>query len=137
MGDADAAAALSRRMPRERVRFTSWVENVPAFHSTIDFDIALAPLRPSPFNRSKSAIRCLEAAALGIPVVASDFGPYAEFVVDGATGYLASRPHEWTAHLRTLLDPFHRRSVGAAARSHAAAFTIEANIGLWEKALTS
>jgi glycosyltransferase involved in cell wall biosynthesis len=135
MGDANAAAALSRRVPRERVRFTSWVENVPAFHAAIDFDVSLAPLRPSPFNRSKSPLRVLEAAALGIPVIASDFGPYAEFVRDGETGFLASRPHEWTGHLRALLDPFHRREMGRKARELAAGHTIETNVELWEKAL--
>jgi glycosyltransferase involved in cell wall biosynthesis len=124
-----------RAMPTERLRITRWVESVPAFHATIDFDVALAPLRPSPFNRSKSAIRCLEAAALGIPVIASGFGPYAEFVRRGETGLLVNRPHEWGKHLRTLLDPFTRREMGRQARELAAEWTIEANVELWEKAL--
>jgi glycosyltransferase involved in cell wall biosynthesis len=69
-------------------------------------------------------------------VIASDFGPYAEFVRDGETGLLVSRPHEWARHLRTLLDPFVRREMGAKARAVAAGHTIEGNIELWEKALT-
>jgi glycosyltransferase involved in cell wall biosynthesis len=134
MGHVDSD--FCKAMPRERLRTTRWVESVPAFHAAVDFDVALAPLRPSPFNRSKSAIRCLEAAALGIPVIASDFGPYAEFVRDGETGLLVSRPHEWARHLRTLLDPFVRREMGAKTRAVAAGHTIERNIELWEKALT-
>jgi hypothetical protein len=48
--------------------------------------VSLVPLRPSVFTYSKSAIRCLEAAALGIPVVASGYVPYAGFVRNGETG---------------------------------------------------
>jgi hypothetical protein len=64
-------------------------------------------------------------------VIASNFGPYAEFVRDGEAGLLARQPHEWGKHLRTLLDPFVRRDMGAKARALAAEHTIE----LWEKAL--
>lgn len=136
MGDAQAAAQLTKGV-KDRTKFTPWVESVPGFHAAIDFDIALAPLRPSPFNRSKSHIRPLEAAALGIPVVASDFGPYADFVRHGEIGLLVSRPHEWSQHLRELLDPFVRREMGANARRLAAQHTIEGKIELWEKALIS
>jgi glycosyltransferase involved in cell wall biosynthesis len=101
----------------------------------IDFDVNLVPLRPSVFNLSKSPLRCLEAAALGIPVVASDYGPYAAFVRDGETGLLARWPHQWMRHLRDLLDPTVRLEMGAKARALAAGHTIERNIGLWEDAL--
>lgn len=133
----DAAARLQLTGPGDKARFTPWIESVPGFHAAIDFDIALAPLRPSKFNRSKSAIRCLEAAALGIPVVASDFGPYADFVRHGETGFLVSRPHEWGKYLKQLLDPSVRLEMGANARKLAERHTIESNIELWEKALLS
>lgn len=133
IGDAQAAAQLAKGI-KDRARFTPWVESVPGFHAVIDFDVTLAPLRPSKFNRSKSAIRCLEAAALGIPVVASDFGPYAEFVRDGETGLLANQPHQWISNLKQLLDPAIRLEMGAKARALAAEHTIESNIELWEKA---
>lgn len=134
MGDANAAALLSKGI-KDRTRFTPWVEWVPDFHAAIDFDITLAPLRPSPFNASKSAIRCLEAAALGIPVVASDFGPYAEFVQNGSTGFLCKFDYHWTGALRELLDPFLRREMGRNARALAAEWTIEKQAHLWEAAL--
>lgn len=134
IGDAAASAQLTKGI-NERTRFTPWIESVPGFHAAIDFDIALAPLRPSKFNRSKSHIRPLEAAALGIPVIASDFGPYTEFVRHGETGLLVKRPHEWSRHLRQLLDPSTRLEMGANARKLAEQHTIESNIELWEKAL--
>lgn len=134
MGDAQASAQLSTGI-EDRTRFTPWVPDVEAFYRAVDFDIALAPLRPSVFNRSKSAIRCLEAAVLGIPVVASDFGPYSGFVRHGETGFLVSRSHEWSRYLRELLDPVVRQEMGAKARALAAQHTIEGNADLWEAAL--
>jgi glycosyltransferase involved in cell wall biosynthesis len=125
-----------KAMPGERLRVTRWIKSVAAFHAAIDFQISLAPLRPSPFNHSKSALRCLEAAALGIPVVASDYGPYAAFVRDGETGLLARRPHEWGKHLRALVaDGAMRAEMGGKARALAAEHTIERNVELWEAAL--
>lgn len=125
-----------KAMPRDRVRVTSWIDSVPAFHAAIDFDVAVAPLRPSVFNASKSSLRCLQAAALGIPVVASSYGPYAEFVEHDSTGLLVSRPHQWATYLRVLYaDPELRDAMGAKARALAAQHTIERNVHLWEDAL--
>lgn len=126
---------LWRRLPNGRRRFTQWISSVPDLYRSIDYHVGLAPLRPHVFNKAKSYIKALEYAALGIPVIASDFGPYAEFVRDGETGFLVHQPHEWAQHLRTLLDPFTRREMGAKARQLAAEHTIERNVHLWEKAL--
>lgn len=41
------------------------------------FDIGLAPLARTPFNKAKSDLRLLELAALGIPWLATNWGPYA------------------------------------------------------------
>lgn len=125
-------------MPREQVRLTPWIDTVPAFHAAVDFDVALAPLRPSSFNGTgKSAIRCLEAAALGIPVIATDYGAYAEFVEHESTGFLVRRPHEWSTYMRDMFtDPELRDAMGAKARALAAEHTIERNVHLWEEALS-
>jgi glycosyltransferase involved in cell wall biosynthesis len=124
------------RLPRERVRVTPWTESVPDYWRAIDYDIMLAPLRAHPFNRSKSPLRVLEAAMLGIPVVASDYGPYAEFVQHGETGLLAKSEHEWGKHLRALVeDEAMRTEMGAAARRLAAGWTIEGHGDDWRKAL--
>lgn len=124
-------------LPRDRCRITPWVESVPDFWRSIDFDVALAPLRPHPFNAAKSWIKAGEAAALGIPIIASDVGPYSDFVRHGETGYLVRRDHEWAKYLRLLVnDPAARAEMGAAARQQAAGHTIEGNIDAWKKALT-
>jgi glycosyltransferase involved in cell wall biosynthesis len=93
------------------------------------------PLRPHVFNDSKSAVKALELAALGVPCIASNVGPYAGFVRHGETGFLASRRHEWHHYLQQLLDPAVRKEMGAKARALATKNTIERNAHLWEKAL--
>lgn len=116
---------------------TGWVDGVENVWKAIDFDIALAPLRPHLFNRSKSNLKALEAAALGIPIIASDVGPYPDFVEHGVTGFLVKRDHEWGKYLNLLVnDDELRLKMGAAAREKAQAWTLEGNIDKWKAALT-
>ncbi|WP_018502967.1 glycosyltransferase [Parafrankia discariae] len=119
----------------EQTQHTIWQHEMASYYRAIDFDIGLAPLRPHLFNRSKSYIKCLEYAALGIPVIASNTGPYPGFVRDGETGFLVDRPHEWTRRLRQLTeDPDLRERMGTAARELAADHTIEGAAGQWAAA---
>lgn len=124
------------KLPEDRIRWTGWQQSVPDYWRAIDYDVMLAPLRPHPFNHSKSPLRVLEAAMLGIPVIATDYGPYAEFVDHGVTGLLAKTDHDWGRHLRALVeDEAMRAEMGANAKAKAAGWTIEANADQWEKVL--
>jgi glycosyltransferase involved in cell wall biosynthesis len=122
----------------EHARFTEWVnigEDPAAYYGAIDFDIGLAPLVPSVFSDSKSAIKALEYAALGIPVIASDTPAYRGFVIHGVTGFLVRYDHEWLKYLSELAaDEGLRESMGAKARDAAREFTIENGWQLWEDA---
>jgi glycosyltransferase involved in cell wall biosynthesis len=121
---------------RERVRHSEWTNDVPAYWRAIDYDVMLAPLRANVFNASKSPLRPLEAAMLGIPVIASDYGPYAQFVRHGETGFLVKRDHEWGKYLRELVnDEAMRKEMGAAGRRQAADWTIEGNVEQWQKVI--
>jgi glycosyltransferase involved in cell wall biosynthesis len=118
---------------RRPARFTQWDSDVHGYYANIDFDVGLAPLTDTLFNSSKSAIKALEYAALGIPVIASDVPAYRDFVVDGVTGYLVRHEHEWFKRLRDLAnDEAMRTEMGAKAREHAASYTIEEGWRLWE-----
>lgn len=115
-------------------RHTGW-QDVWAYYRSIDFDIGLAPLAPLVFNRSKSHIKALEYAALGIPVIASDEPPYRDFVVHGESGYLVRRDHEWTTYLRALVeDQTLREQMGKRAREVAADWTIQRGWQMWADA---
>lgn len=121
-------------------RHTPWVNTTVqdgpfGYYRNIDFDIGLAPLAPMTFNRSKSAIKALEYAALGIPVVATDCEPYRPFVIDGVTGFLIRREHEWGARLRDLVnDTAMREEMGAKAKEHARGWVIQDGWRLWADA---
>lgn len=136
--DLHLIGADYRRQLGGKGRFTDWNTSLPAYYASIDFDIGLAPLVDSPFNRSKSPVKALEYAALGIPVVASNVGPYRQFVIDGETGFLCSTEQEWADRLRLLIrDPHLRARMGAAARAHAANYTINHHAHEWLDAFQS
>ncbi len=117
------------------VRETKWLGNIWDYYRVVDFDIGLAPLAPIEFNRSKSHIKALEYAALGIPTIASDMEPYRDFIVHGETGYLVKHDHEWGRYLRILKeDDALRKEMGAKAKDLAADWTIQRRWKDWEQA---
>lgn len=125
-----------RRTLGVRGDYTPWFPQMWDYYSSIDFDIGLAPLVPSLFNRSKSAIKAIEYGMLGIPVVASDEPPYSGYVIHGETGYLVRRDHEWATYLQQLItDAPLREKLGAAAKEHAAEHTIQRTWSRWAEAL--
>jgi GT2 family glycosyltransferase/glycosyltransferase involved in cell wall biosynthesis len=86
--------------------FVNWITQQPAW------DIGLAPLADTAFNRGKSSIKTLDYAALGMPVLASDVAAYRGSLADGAGGMLLpNEPHAWYAALSWL-----RRDPAALAR---------------------
>lgn len=120
-------------------RYTGWSADIHEYYRTIDFDIGIAPLAQTIFNRSKSHVKILEYSALGIPSLATDWDPYnGGIIIDGVTGYLIRNDHEWGKRLYELAnDEAMRTEMGAAARRHAANFTIQEHYTLWEAAYAS
>lgn len=113
-------------------RVSQWNDGVESYLKAIDFDIALAPLKPTVFNRSKSDLRLCELSALGISTIASNTGPYA---TSTAPTILVDRPHEWTQALRTLAnDADQRAALGTKAHDWAASRAISLNAHLWTEA---
>lgn len=132
-----AMAVSCARLRHERVRCTPPIPDPDAYLAAVDFHVWVAPYRSTPFNRAKAPTKALEAAALGIPIIASDIEPYARFVRHGETGFLVRADHEWEAYLRMLADDEDLRTqMGAAAREQARAHTTEAIAPRWEEALT-
>lgn len=118
-------------------RFTPWARPTPNYYRLIDFDIGIAPLADDEFNASKSPVKALEYAALGIPVVASNTGPYPGFVKHGVTGFLADTEQDWARYLRMLTaDRGLRERMGDAAREQAADWTIQRHAAEWSRLVT-
>jgi glycosyltransferase involved in cell wall biosynthesis len=128
-----------KRLTDDQWRATEWCDDVRDYYRAIGgFDVSTAPLVSHVFNESKSAIKALEAAARGVPIVASDVGPYSRFVRHGETGLLVRQVHEWPRALRDLLlDASMRTEMGAMARMQAREHTIERRGDDWERAIMS
>lgn len=122
----------------DRAVFTPWVpinDNPEGFYTAPDWDIGLAPVTPTRFNASKSWLKALEYGALGIPVIASDYYPYRDYVKHGETGFLVKRDHEWLSYMSELAaDDVLREKMGAAARERAREYTIEKGWKMWAEA---
>ena len=91
--------------------FVNWITQQEGW------DIGLAPLADTAFNRCKSAIKTLDYAALGLAVVASDVAPYRGSLADGAGGMLVpNRADAWFAALcRLVRDAELRRRLARGA----------------------
>lgn len=119
-------------------RHTPWEGSVERYYRAVDWHIALAPLADTPFNHSKSDLRVLEAAMLGIPSIASARDSYARFIEDGVDGLLVHKPSDWGGHLSYLIEhPDERIEMGRRAREKAATRTVEATALNWLKAYQS
>lgn len=106
-------APVSERIERHPV--VDW-RDLPRHIAAVDINIA--PLVDNPQRRGKSAIKYLEAAAVGVPTVAVRLDPYRDAISDGVTGCLAVTHDEWVAALvRLLRDPELQRRMGDAARA--------------------
>ena len=70
---------------------------------SLDIDIAVAPLKDNVFNDCKSAIKMLEIGMLGIPIVASDYGPYREYHRRGGPVITAGEQQVWEWQLNSLI----------------------------------
>lgn len=92
--------------------FVNWITAQPAW------DVGLAPLDDTRFNRAKSTIKTYDYAALGMAVLASDMGVYQGSLADGPGGMLVPNdPGSWFAALSLLVrDPDRRAGLAAGAR---------------------
>lgn len=108
------------------IKHSTWIQPNEAYLESIDFDIWAAPYRKTPYNECKGATKALEAAFLGIPIVASSITPYREFIRHGVTGFLADTHDEWYEYINTLIhDEELRKNMGTQARKLAHNYTIE------------
>lgn len=78
------------------------ISEYPKKMSTLDLDIAVAPLEDNLFNECKSNLRLLEYGAMGWPVVCSDVFPYRT----GSPPVIRCKndPDDWLKSIRELIN---------------------------------
>jgi glycosyltransferase involved in cell wall biosynthesis/MoaA/NifB/PqqE/SkfB family radical SAM enzyme/predicted glycosyltransferase len=113
-----------------RVRAIGWIPQaeLPALYRLAKVFV-LAPDSASDTDVEGFGIALLEAAACGVPSVASRSGGVPEAVADGETGLLAApgEPRQLAeAVLRLLSDPSEARHMGEAGRERALGFSWDA-----------
>lgn len=118
---------------KDTIRASGWVplDRYPV--AMASFDVGIVPLRPSVFNDSKSTLKGLEMASLGVPFVASSTEPYRGLCEHA--GLLAAKPRDWERALtRLIVDEAFRVEVAGRGRVYAASQTIESNCEMWWEA---
>ena len=108
--------------------------------STLDWDLALAPLPETEFHRCKHYNKFIEYAARGIPGIYSDTEPYRWAVRDGENGLLCPNTEEdWYAAIRRLAEdaPLRRRLGEQALREAESVYSLETAAAEWERILDS
>lgn len=80
-------------------------------------DVAVMPLQDDLFNRCKSGVRVIDAAAVGVTSIVSAVGDLPTMIDHGQTGFVARSPGDWRQALETLAtDRARARAMGRAAR---------------------
>lgn len=98
-----------------------------------EFDIGLAPLLDTPFNRARSNIKLKEYAAAGATWLASPVGPY-RGMGEQQGGQLVGDDDWYDAIERLILDYRRRSELAVRARAWVAGQTIERAGAQWERA---
>ena len=100
----------------ELTKFTRYDAYLAALRQA---DCAIMPLCDDAFNRCKSAVRVVDAAAVGVPSVVARVGDLPQMIRPGETGFIATDRGSWMAALRTLAeDPAAAHRMGDAARDN-------------------
>jgi hypothetical protein len=126
--------ALGVPMNRE-IEATGVIKDIGAWPLGVTtLGIGVAPLADTRFNASKSWLKPIECAAVGVPVVMSPRAEYSRLNRMGI-GWLAKNPKEWKTKLTELISNESARvELGERGRKVAAEWTIEDKAWVWYEA---
>lgn len=118
---------LYRDIPRTSILHPmSWANYLP-YTASVQRDIALAPLLPSPFNAGRGPTKFLDFVRMGAVGIYSNVEPYRGFIRDGVDGILLENdPVSWMRTITMLAgnEPL-RRGMAETARQRALEMAFE------------
>ncbi|MBV8358328.1 MAG: hypothetical protein JO189_10385 [Deltaproteobacteria bacterium] len=106
----------------ERVPIPEQVKNYPSFVPWFralarSFDLAVAPLRDTPFNLCKSDLKGMDYGAAGLAALLSDVATFSGFRDQGWALLIVNQPDAWEHALAILcMDPDARGRIARQAR---------------------
>lgn len=104
IGPGDGVAAALGLQSRD-VEASGWLEPDLYRAALGELDVGIVPLEDNVFNRSKSALKALEFAAAGVPVIASNLPEFVELQKAGMPLWLVkNRRREWHSALQHVLS---------------------------------
>lgn len=115
----------------------SW-ERYPRLLAEAGYDIGLAPLIQSKFNESRSLAKWFEYTMVGIPLIASEVGPYKQ-LRDGKDAFLVQTKQGWVEAIDYLIKNKNDRDklVATAKQRIADEFTTDKLIPTWNEVFQS
>ena len=106
-----------------KIEFEDWIPTLAR-----ELSVGVVPLREHAFNRSKSALKALELAAAGVPIVRSTLPEFERLGV----GLPAAKPKQWKAQMQRLLeDPELWQSTADEGYRIASENTYEKHVDEW------
>jgi glycosyltransferase involved in cell wall biosynthesis len=125
---------LPLKLASDRFEFLSWAHYDALAPRVAQFDVGIAALADSQFNRARSNIKVKEYAATGVPWLASPIGPYVGMGED--QGGRLVPDDRWHEELTRLIrDAKARKRLAKKGRRWAKGETIERNVQRWERVL--
>lgn len=128
-----AGQPIDHYLPKQRTKIidvkqgTDWPTKL---FPTLNYDIAIAPLRDTPFNKHKSNIKWQESTRMGAAFVGSHFGPYANLKPNTAIT-VPNTSEMWYLRLNELVvDENKRKELVTNARHELNNWQLENN---WQK----
>jgi glycosyltransferase involved in cell wall biosynthesis len=131
IGPKHEGAAMAAAIGVDVVRTLGYYSMLMLPAVVAEFDIGVVPLELSPFNEAKSALKGLELAALGVPVIASPTSEYRRLAAAGAC-VLAGDATDWRGWVSLWLEEPHlRREQAEQGKAWAATQTYEEHADDW------
>lgn len=129
-----ASAGLQLGLAPDRYRYTPVVQYQDLARYVASFDIGIAPIADTPFNRAKSNVKAKEYAAVGVPWLASPIGPYAG-LGERQGGRLVADDRWYEELERLVTDARGRRKLAKRGVKWAGGQRLRRNLGTWERAV--
>lgn len=128
------SAGVQLGLPSDRYTYTEVVQYHDLARYVGGFDIGIAPIADSAFNRAKSNVKLKEYAAMGVPWLASPIGPYAG-LGERQGGRLVADDRWYEELDRLVRDARARRKLGRRGVKWGSSQRLRRNLDGWHAAV--